>query len=440
MARQNQPAGSEKKADGGFGFRSRVVFGAVFGALLVGGCGAWAATSKLSGAVIAPGVLRVDEHVKVVQHRDGGIVTAIAVREGDAVKQGDVLIRLDDVQARAELAIIRSQLDELGGRRARLTSQRDGRDTIIFPNGFTQDSPETALIAMGELQLFNRDLQNRMRMQDQLKLQAEQLNQEVAGLASQLSALNEEIALVETEHGKIEGLSGRGLVEGSRLYTISRDLARMMGQRGEIEASRARAAAKGSEIQLQIIGIEETARAEAQRELRGVDATTSELKERYTATEDRLMRTEIRAPISGIVNELKVHTVGGVVSPAETLVTLVPHNAHLKIEVRLRTVDVDQIGLGQKAKLRFSAFNQRTTPEVEGRVDHISAAAQHDPRSGDTFYIGDVEIVGDLTRIGRQSLLPGMPVEVFVETEEVTAISYLIKPFTDQMARAFREE
>ena len=440
MAGQSNQAAGAKKAQGGFGFRSRVVCGAVFGVLLVGGCGAWAATSRLSGAVIAPGVLRVDDHVKVVQHRDGGIVAAIAVREGDTVKEGDVLIRLDGVQAGAELAIIRSQLDELAGRRARLTSQQEGRDAIAFPKGFAEGSPEAALIAAGELQLFNGDLQNRMRMKAQLRLQAEQLDQEVAGLAAQLSALNEEIALVEKEHGKIEGLSNQGLVEGSRLYTISRDLARMMGQRGEIEASRARAAAKGSEIQLQIIGIEETATTEAQRELRSVDATTSELKERYTATEDRLIRTEIRAPISGVVNELKVHTVGGVVSPAETLVTLVPHNAHLKIEVRLRTVDVDQIGLGQKAKLRFSAFNQRTTPEVEGRVDHISAAAQVDPRSGDTFYIGDVEIVGDLTRIGRQSLLPGMPVEVFVETEEVTAISYLIKPFTDQMARAFREE
>jgi multidrug resistance efflux pump len=175
------------------------------------------------------------------------------------------------------------------------------------------------LIAMGELQLFTRDVQNRIR------LQADQLDQEVAGLASQLSALNEEIALVEKEHAKIEGLSDQGLVEGSRLYTISRHLARTMGQRGEIEAHRARAAAKGSEIQLQIIGIEQTARTEAQRELRSVDATMSELKERYTAAEDRLIRTEIRAPISGIVNELKVHTVGGVVSPAETLVTLVPH-------------------------------------------------------------------------------------------------------------------
>ena len=246
--------------------------------------------------------------------------------------------------------------------------------------------------------------------------------------------------MVEKEHAKIEGLSDQGLVEGSRLYTISGDLARMMGQRGEIEASRARAAAKGSEIQLQISAIEQTARTQAQRELRSADATMSERKERYTATEDRLIRTEIRAPISGIVNELKVHTVGDVVSPAETLVTLVPHNAHLKIEVHLRTVDVDQIGLGQKAKLRFSALNQRTTSEVEGRVDHISAAAQHDPRSGEAFYIGDVEIAGDLTRIGRQSLLPGMPVEVFVETEEVTAISYLVKPCTDQMARAFRKE
>ena len=260
------------------------------------------------------------------------------MREGDSVKEGDVLIRLDAVQPRAELAIVRSQLTELMGRRARLTSQREGLEMIRFPEGFAESSPEAALIAKGELQLFNGDLQNRTRLKDQLKLQADQLDQEVAGLESQLSSLNDEIALVEVEHAKIEGLSDKGLVEGSRLYTISRDLARMLGQRGEIEANRARAAAKGSEIQLQILGVSESARTEAQRELRNIDATLSELKERYTATEDRLVRTEIRAPISGVVNELNVHTVGGVVSPAETLVTLVPHNAHLKIEVRLRTV------------------------------------------------------------------------------------------------------
>ena len=301
------------------------------------------------------------------------------MREGDLVNEGDVLIRLDGVQPRAELAIVRSQLTELMGRRARLTSQREGLETIRFPEGFAESSPEAALIAKGELQLFNGDLQNRTRLKDQLKLQADQLDQEVAGLECSRPALNDEIALVEVEHAKIKGLSDKGLVEGSRLYTISRDLARMLGQRGEIEANRARAAAKGSEIQLQILGVDETARTEAQRELRNIDATLSELKERYTATEDRGPHRNTRAD-HGVVNELNVHTVGGVVSPAETLVTLVPHMAHLKIEVRLRTIDIDQIALGQKAKLRFSAFNQRTTPEVEGRVDHISAAAQHDPR------------------------------------------------------------
>ena len=214
----------------------------------------------------------------------------------------------------------------------------------------------------------------------------------------------------------------------------------MMGELGAVEANTARAEGRISEIELQILAVEDAARTEAQRELRALDASIAELDERRLAIEDRLNHTEIRSPITGVVNELNVTTVGGVITPAEALVTVVPDDAELRVEFRMRTMDVDQIAVGQPATLRFSAFNQRTTPEVDGTVVHVSAAAQRDPATGETFYLGDVAITGEMASLGDIDLVPGMPVEVFVQTKEMTAISYLAKPFTDQMWRAFREE
>jgi HlyD family secretion protein len=230
------------------------------------------------------------------------------------------------------------------------------------------------------------------------------------------------------------------LIEGSKAYAIDRERIRMMGELGAVEANTARAEGRISEIELQILAVEDAARTEAQRELRSLEASISELDERRRAIADRLANMEIRSPIAGVINELNVTTVGGVITPAEALVTVVPDDADLKVEFRMRTMDVDQIGVGQPVKLRLSAFNQRTTPEIDGIVAHVSAASQRDTATGETFYLGEVEITGDLAALGGMKLVPGMPVEVFVQTEEMTAISYLAKPFTDQMARAFREE
>ncbi|WP_417581800.1 HlyD family type I secretion periplasmic adaptor subunit [Pelagibacterium sp.] len=429
-----------QSAEPTYGLGLRIAVSVVFGILLVVVIGGWASTATLTGAVIAPGTVAVSEHVKEVQHRDGGIVADIAVREGDFVEVGQTLIRLSDVDTRAERSIVLGQLHELQGRAVRLQAERDGLAQIDFSNLPAAEGDTRSAIIAGETTLFVGNLLARARQREQLELQLAQLSQEIVGLESQLGALNEEIELVGNEHARLEQLAANGLIEGARVYAISREIARLTGEHGEVVANMARAEGRMSEVRLQIIATDETARNEAQRELRVVQAQITELSERLLAAEDRLDRVDIRSPIAGIVNELNVTTVGGVITPAQTLVTIVPDAADLKIELRLSIVDVDQISVGQPVKLRFSAFNQRTTPELEGEIIHVSAAAQRDSGTGELFYLGEVEITDELSKLGNVTLIPGMPVEVFAETAEVTALSYLVKPFLDQAARAFREE
>ncbi|MDC9825130.1 HlyD family type I secretion periplasmic adaptor subunit [Devosia sp. ZB163] len=422
-----------------FGLGGHVAFGFVLAFALIGGCGYWVSNTVISGAIIAPGLVKVVEDVKTVQHRDGGIVAEIAVRQGDTVEAGQLLIRLDDAQTRAELAIINGQLGELNGRRMRLVAERDGSTELVFPDTFDAADPALADLIAGESKLFAGNLLNRTRLKAQLELQQQQLDQELAGLQSQLDSLNDEISLVSSEHRNLVLLKENGLIEGSRVAASSRDLTRMEGQLGEISASMARTQSRMGEVALQILAVDETARNDAQRELRQLDALLAELEERGIAIEDRLSRTDIRAPTAGTVNELHVTTIGGIVTPAETLVTIVPADAELQVEVRLRTIDVDQITVGGPARLRFSAFNSRTTPEVKGAVRRVSAAAQRDPATGETYYLADISF--DRNELADSlDLRPGMPVEAFVETAQMTPLAYLAKPFTDQIARAFREE
>jgi HlyD family secretion protein len=297
------------------------------------------------------------------------------------------------------------------------------------------------LVAYGEVRLFAGNRVNRESQKEQLRFEIEQLGEEIKGLQAQQAAKTDELALVAAEHEKVKGLADKKLIERSRLYTSDRDLARLMGEQGEVNASIARARARTSSINLQIIAIDDSARTEAQRELSVVETKISELNDRRTAIEDRLSRTDIRAPLSGIVNELSVHTIGGVITPAETLAMIVPENATLKVEAKLSPVDIDQVFVGQPANLRFSAFNQRTTPELKGKIIYVSAATTRDPATNEVHYVADVQVdSGELAKLGRQVLMPGMPVEVYVSTEQRNAISYLSKPFTDQFAKAFREE
>lgn len=434
--------GGEMGTDANRTFRigSRVFMGLTLCLILVGGAGGWAATAQLSGAVIAQGSVAVDQKVKAIQHRDGGIVSEIAIKEGDLVEAGQVLLRLEDAQTKAELSIVRKQIVELAARKARLIAERDGLEAIEFPPELKERDRETAQVVNGERRIFAGNRHNRQSQKQQLELGIEQIGEEIRGLEAQRASKGREIVLLDDEYGKIKSLADRNLIERNRIYTTDRDRARLLGERGEIVAAVARAKTRISEIRLQIIAIDENARTEAQRELTALESKLSELQDRRMAVSDRLSRTDIRAPIAGTVNELNIHTIGGVITPAEVLVTIVPENATLNVEFRLNPASIDQVDVGRLARLRFPAFNQRTTPELKGTVSHISAATTRDPTTGEVYYAGKVWVPPEeLARIGEDTLLPGMPVEVYVMTEERTALSYLVKPLTDQLNRAFRE-
>lgn len=431
-------AGSVKLSD--FPLKGRVILGSIMAMLLLGGVGGWAATAKLSGAIISSGTVLVDENVKVIQHLDGGVVRSIEVRKGQTVAAGEVLLQLEDVPIRSEQSILRRQLAELLARQARLVAERDAAAAISFPADYLTNYPGSDLILQGEQQLFDSTRRNRLSQRGQLELQVAQLREEVGGLGFQAAALEDELALAREERARLGELAQKGLVETTRLNAADRELARMLGSQGELLASTARANARISEVELQILAIDEIGYTEAQRELRSVEASIAELQDRLAAVDDRLARTQIRSPVDGTINELSVTTLGGVISPAERLMTIVPEDAKLKIEFNVAVSDIDQVELGQDVKLRFSAFNQRTTPEIEGMVSRVSAAATSDPDSGMSFYVMEAEVIGDLSVLGERGLIPGMPVEVFVQTEQQVALAYFVKPFTDQITRAFREE
>ena len=438
---KNTVALPQNDDESGFGLRTRIICGLAFGFILVAGAGGWAATAQLRGAIIATGSVKVDRNLKAIQHRDGGIISQIAVKEGDFVHKGQIMLRLDDAQTRAELGIVRSQLVEFSLRKARLIAERDGLDRLILPELTMEQDPHSTQTLVGEERLLRGNRQHRDSQKQQLELGIAQLGEEIKGLKAQRTAKSEELRLVQEEHAKIKGLADRRLIESNRIYTIDRETASLQGGKAEIDAGIARAKSRCSELELQILAIDETARTEAQRELTIVEPKIAELSERRVAIEDRLSRTDIRAPLSGTVNELSVHTIGGVVTPAEQLVTLVPENANLKIAARIQLTDIDQISIGQHAKLRFSAFNQRTTPELSGTVSFISPATSTDPANGQVYYLAEVQVnQAEMDKLGTNALKPGMPLEVFISTEERTALSFLSKPLVDQFSRAFREQ
>lgn len=425
-----------------FSLWSRIAIGLGLVVVLVIGCGGWAALARLEGAVITTGVVKVDQNLKEVQHRDGGIIKTLAIRQGDLVKNGQVLATLDDVQVKAELLIVRSQLAEALGRQARLIAERDNLPSITFPKELAGLASTADAAIQGERRLFAGNKLGRDSQKEQLALSISQTGEEINGMESRLAAKLEEIKLVGEERDKLAGLFEKKIVEYARVYTAHRDWARILGERGEIEASIARAKVRTSEIKLQIIAVDQNASTEAQRDLRTVDARIAELNERKLAIEDRLSRTEIRAPVSGYVNELFVHTVGGVITPAAKIATIVPESAELKFEVRISPVDIDQVREGQQARVRLSAFNRNTTPEMKARVVMVSPASARDPATGQEHYVAYVQLGATedaMSQLRGIKLVPGMPAEVFISTQERTAVSYLTKPFTDQMNRAFRE-
>ncbi len=411
--------------------------------VLVGGIGGWAATTELSGAVIAPGQLVVQSDVKKVQHPTGGVVAELNVQDGDSVVAGDVIMRLDDTVTRANLAIVVKSLQQLEARQARLEAERDGVQAIEFPEALLAKAadPEVARLIAGEAKLFELRRTAREGQKAQLAERASQLNEEIGGLTSQIVAKEREIELINEELVGVRELWEKKLVPIQRVNELDRQAARLEGERGQLVAATAQARGRISEIELQVIQIDQDMRSEVAGELREIQAKTAELVERQIAAEDQLRRIEIRAPQSGRVHQLAVHTVGGVIGPGDVLMLVVPVADDLTVEVKIAPQDIDQVQVGQPAVLRFSAFNQRTTPEVDGEVTRVSADLTLDQRTGLSYYTARIGLVGsEIQRLEGLSLAPGMPVEAFIQTGDRTVLSYLTKPLTDNARRSFRGE
>lgn len=421
--------------------RRRLLMGLVLTALLVGGLGGWGAVASISSAVIAPGLIVVDGHGKKVQHPTGGVIGEILVKGGSKVEAGEVVIRLDPTQTRAALGVVTSQQVQLEGRRARLAAERDQAKAVTFAKGYIESSAEAADIAQSEQRLYAARISAKEGQKSQLAERIGQFRKEIEGLQSQLLAKETEVKLVTEEYERVNDMYKKQLTPITRVLTAERDVTRLQGEQGALVSNVARAKGQISETEVQIISLDQTMQSESMKELREVEARLAELAERRNAAQDQLDRIDIKAPRSGVVHELQVHTVGGVIQPAETLMTIIPSDDKLAVEVRIAPTDIDQVTIGQKATLRFSAFNQRTTPEFIGEIQQIAGDLTKEPQTGVSYYVARIAISEEhQDDVRALKLVPGMPVETFVETGSRTAISYLFKPFSDQISRAFREE
>jgi HlyD family secretion protein len=434
---------SPKRSPSRRSIRYHVVAGIGVVIILVGGVGGWASNAPISGALIAPGALVVDSNVKKVQHPTGGVVGEVRVRDGDRVSAGDVVVRLDETVTRANLAIVTKGLTELYARKARLAAERDGAYSVPMPKELAAnaDSPDVAEAMSSERKLFDLRRTARSGQKAQLTQRVAQLQEEIIGVTAQQKSKTQEIVLINRELSGVKDLWEKKLVPLNRLTQLEREATRLDGERGQLIAAGAQAKGKIAETELQIIQIDQDLGSEVAKEMREIDGKIGEFVERKITAEDQLKRIDIRAPQDGFVFQSTVHTIGGVITAGDAIMMIVPAADNLMAEAKVDPKDIDQLQLGQSVVLRFSAFNQRTTPELNGTLTRISADASSDQRTGQSFYVIRVAMSAEeIGRLGDVKLTPGMPVEAYVQTGERTMISYLMKPLHDQLMRAFREK
>jgi HlyD family secretion protein len=426
-----------------FSIKRHLLVGLSVVILLAGGLGGWASTAQISGALIAPGSIVVESNVKKVQHPTGGVVGEVRAHDGDLVKAGDIVVRLDDTVTKASLAIVTKNLDGLWARAARLEAEQRGLDKITFPPMLTDrvSDPEVKAVMASEAKLFEVRVNGRSGQKAQLRERIVQLNEEIAGLSAQEKAKDQEIELVQKELTGVSDLYDKHLVQMSRLTTLQRDAARLSGERAQYIASRAQAKGKITETELQIIQVDKDVVSDVSKDLRETNDKIGEFVERKVTAEDQLRRVDIRAPQDGMVLQSSVHTVGGVITAGDAIMLIVPQADDLQVEAKVAPQDIDKLQVGQKTLLRLSAFNQRTTPELNGVVTRVSPDTTTDQRTGQSTYTIRVSMPpAEIARLGDVKLIPGMPVEAFVQTGDRTLLSYLIKPLNDQLMRAFREK
>jgi HlyD family secretion protein len=429
------PAQSSERAS----LRRYTRWGALVIAIPVLGFVAWAAMAQISGAVVAPGRVAVESSVKRVQHKEGGIVTSLLVSEGDHVTEGQVLATLDSTVIQANLNAVETQLMQLTARQLRLQAERDGRRALATPPADMGGPDFTAMLTAEQSLLRQRALSNTQKKQ-QLEQEVSQSEREIDGLKAQVAAQASQHRLAD---GELEGLTklyDQDYVPITRLDELKREKARLEGQQGELEASVARAQARIAETKIQILQTDSEMLTQVMSDLKETEIKVAELVQQRATLRDQLQRVQVRSPRTGYVHQLAVHTVGGVVGPGETMMFVVPEKEALIVEARVDPQHVDQVGVGRPAHVRFTAFSARTTPEITAHVDRLSADATVDDKTGASYYLAEMSIDPQtLPAEIRGRLLPGMPAEVHIETVRRNALSYFLKPLTDQIARSFRE-
>ncbi len=423
--------------------RKPMVVGLAALMILVGGLGTWSALASIAGAVIAPGQIKVEGDRQVVQHPEGGVVGDIMVDDGDFVEAGDVLMRFDDTLLRSELAITEGQLFELIARRGRLNAERDGAEAIEFDEEVLQraaEDPEVAELVEGQERLFEARLITMGKQVDQLHERQTQIKEQIGGAEAQLAALQVQLDLIREELADQQGLLDKGLAQASRVLSLQREEARLGGEVGGLTASIAESRGRIAEIEIDILKLTTDRREEAITTLRDLQFREIELREKRLSALETLSRLDVRAPVSGVVYGKQVHAIRAVVRPAEPIMEIVPQDTPLVIASRIASIHVDQVHVGQHATLHFSAFDQRTTPVLEGSVSKLSPDVFTDERTGQTYYSAEVvPLPGEVEKLGDLKLVPGMPVEAFIATAERTPLSYLLKPVRDYFNKAFRE-
>ncbi|MFZ7093446.1 HlyD family type I secretion periplasmic adaptor subunit [Primorskyibacter sp. 2E233] len=430
--------------DKSFPLRGQMMTGLLALVVLVGGFGTWAATTQIAGAIVASGQIQVDQNRQVVQHPDGGVVSEILVKEGDTVSAGQTLLRLDPTQVQSQLTIVEGQYFEAMARRGRLQAERDNLEKITFAPEVlarAETDPEVAELIEGQRNLFHARSASIASEVEQLGKRSDQIADQVKGIDAQQAALKEQLALINEELTSQKKLLADGLTQASRVLSLQREESRLLGSVGELTAQKAQAEGRITEIDIQILSLETRRREEAITTLRDLQSNERELAEQRRALIEQLSRMEITAPVSGVVYGMTVFTPRSVIRPADAVLFLVPQDRPLVISARVEPIHIDQLSVQQNVSLRFSSLDQRTTPELFGHVVQISADAFTDEATKLSFYRAEIQLnEGEMERLPEGvTLIPGMPVEAFIRTSDRTPLAYLMKPFADYFAKAFRE-
>ena len=424
--------------------KAPVTIGMIGLVVFFGGFVAWAVITQISGAIIASGRIEVDQNRQIVQHPTGGVVSDIRVQEGDVVIAGDVLIELDKTQLVSQLAIVEGQLYELMARRGRLEAERDGADELEFEDELltgAQQNPDIDELVSGQSNLFFARRETTAREKEQMGQRRIQITNQIEGIDAQESSLQEQLSLIQQELTSQQSLLDRGLAPAGTVLALQRQSASLSGQLGELAASKAQAQERITELEIQELSLTTQRREEAITTLRDLRYRELEFVEQRSSLIADIERQLIRAPVSGIVYGLRVQTMRSVIRGADPVLYLVPQDRPLVIAARVDPIHIDQIVTGQAVNLRFSALDQRTTPELEGKVTLVSADAFEDEQVGISYYRAEIILnPGEVEKLTNgQILIPGMPVEAFIRTADRSPLGYLIKPLADYFNRAFRE-